>query len=183
MANKALIQVDKKALLEVQRGLEKLFPKTSQVNNALRRGLRKAARPIKQELKSLIGKSAFKTGKLARSIRVFDSKRNTKAGRPSVFVGPLVKVPKKIKNNKGMTMAEKKKASDAFIKEKSGYYMYMLEYGFRPGGGKTKVMGLGLRPKAVQKAGAKASQEVINGVVEIINKQAMKTLNKKLINL
>jgi hypothetical protein len=35
----------------------------------------------------------------------------------------------------------------------------------------------------VQKAGAKASQEVINGVVEIINKQAMKTLNKKLINL
>ena len=183
MAKQAIIEVDKKSLMQIQKGLAKLFPKTNQVNNALRRGLRKAARPLKQELKALIGQQAFDTGKLKKSIRVFDSKRNTKAGRPSVFVGPLVKVPKKIKNNKGMTMEEKKQASDAFIKEKSGYYFYMLEYGFRPGGGKKKIMGLGLLPQAVRNAGSKATEEVIKGVVEIINKEAKKTLGNKLIDL
>ena len=183
MADFITVEIDKKSMTEIQRGLENLFPKNSQTNNALRRALRKSALPLKRKLKSLIKSKAFDTGRLDKSIRVFDSKRNTKAGRPSVFVGPLVKVPKKIRNNKTMTMEEKKQASDQFIKEASGFYFYMLEYGFHPKGGDVKVMGLGLLPDAVTSAGPAVSSLVEEEIVKILNKKAQKELGTKIISV
>jgi len=183
MADFIQIDIDKKAMVTIQKGLEKLFPRDRQTNNALKAALRKSALPLKRHLKALIKSKAYDTGRLYKSIKIFDSKRNTRAGRPSVFVGPLVKVPNKITKNKNMTLEEKRQASDAWKKEASGYYFYMLEYGFHPKCGKTYVAGLGLRPEAVALGGAQTAGLVETEVIKIINKKAMKNLGTKIINL
>jgi hypothetical protein len=182
MADFISIEIDKKSMVQIQKGLEKLFPKDRATNNALKRALRKAALPLKRKVKSLIKSKAFDTGRLYKSIRIFDSKRNTRAGRPSVFVGPLVKVPKKITKNKEMTMEERRQASEQWKKEASGYYFYILEYGFNPRGSNTKVLGLGLLPDAVTAAGPETAKNVEVEIIKMLNNKAQKVLGTKVVN-
>ena len=72
---------------QIKNGLLKLYPRSRQVNAALQSSLKKAAEPLKTKLKQMVPKDQKK---LEKSIKIFPSKRNTKAGRPSVFVGPKV---------------------------------------------------------------------------------------------
>lgn len=181
----ATFEIDKKSLIDISNGLERLFPKTKTQNRKIQSAMRKAAIPLKQALKDEI-KGAIKnkkrsTRKLQKSIRVFDSARNTVYGRPSVYVGPLVKVPKNIKKQDGRTEEQIAEDAAAYIKKKSGFYFYFLEYGFGPRGSKKKVPGLGLLPKAAKTGGKLALDRMERDIVDMLNKNAMKQLGTKII--
>lgn len=178
MADSVKIDIDKKGLLDIKSGLDKLYPTNSKMNRALLTSLKRAAKPIQANLKNLIqskaNRSKNNTGKLKRSIKIFPSKRLTKQGRPSVFVGPIVRVPKRITAKKGMTKSEKKSAAEAYIKKKSGFYFYFLEYGFKPGKSNNKVNGLGLLPKATNASAPQAMALVEKEILNTLNKRSMK---------
>jgi hypothetical protein len=181
MARTESISIDKKRLNEIRRGLTKLFPKDSQTNKVLLKSLVKSAKPARLKLQSLIKTHAKKTGKLEKSIRIFPAKSPDKYGRPSVFVGPLVKVPRRIKYNKKRTMEQKAQDAANWAKEKSGFYMWFLEYGFGPKGSKKKVAGLGLLPKAAKEGGQATLAQLEREITIQINKKAKKQLGSKLI--
>ena len=179
------ISIDKKAMLTITNNLDKLYPTDSQTNNALAASLKKAALPLKRTLKALIKSKASKTakerkrlgysvGKLARSIKIFKAKRLTKAGRPSVYVGPKVKPPKSLTKKEG-TIEQKRARAIAWAKKYSGFYFYILEYGFSPRGGKTAVGGLGLLPQTADAAGGLA--------LSLLSREILATLNKRSIKL
>tara|TARA_R100000329_G_C7613833_1_gene217845 strand:+ start:1386 stop:1958 length:573 start_codon:yes stop_codon:yes gene_type:complete len=181
------IKIDKASLNKIKDGLEKLFPTDAKTNAALLRVLKKSAIPYRQTLKQLIRKEAsktksdrqrlgYKTGKLAKSIRIFPSKRNTKANRPSVFVGPLVRPPKRLRNKmKKMSEAERHESAKNFANEQSGFYFYFLEYGFRPRGGEL-VKGLNLLGKTNQIATSTVFSRLESDMFNLLNKQSMKLL-------
>jgi len=172
--------IDKKSLVEIKKGLNDLFPKTNAQNKAIAKALKKSAIPLRQVLKSLIKTRAKKTGKLQKSIRIFPSKRNTKYGRPSVFVGPIIKVPKRLKKQDGRTQAEIKSDAAAYVKAKSGFYFYFLEYGFGPKGSKKKKSGLGLLPEAATLGGPASLGRLEKDVFDMLNKKSMKLFGKPL---
>lgn len=173
--------IDKRSMTQLKRGLNKMFPKDKQSNNAITKGMVKASRPMAQGLRSSIRKNAKDTGKLAKSIRIFKAKRLDKFGRPSVFIGPLVKVPKRIKKKKGRTIEQRKADSDAWIAKKSGYYFYFLEYGFGPRGSNKKVAGLGLLPKVASEYEGAVLGSLEMSIIDVINKKAMRELGYKLV--
>tara|TARA_R110000824_G_scaffold342721_5_gene529202 strand:- start:143 stop:610 length:468 start_codon:yes stop_codon:yes gene_type:complete len=143
------INIDKKSMLSIMDGLDKLYPRSRQVNAALLNSLKRAAVPLRAELKKEVPKDQ---GFLKRSIKIFPSKRNTKQGRPSVFTGP------------------RKEVGDKFPAK----YFYILEYGFNPGGGNTEVNGLGLLPIITKKAGPAALSLLEKEILVTLNKRSQK---------
>ena len=130
-------QVDKKQLNSLIKDLEKLNMSDSKNKTLLKQGMRKAAKPILQELKNIV---PVESKQLRKSLAVINGK-NRKGVPPSVFVGPRVK----------------KSFADM---DKSGFYFYFLEYGFRG------IPGL----RMLDKAGASKGNTAINSVISEIKK-------------
>ena len=148
------LTIDKKELAEIARNLESLNMSDSKNKTLLRQGMRGAAKPLVTELRSQIkkyiskdsdGNASRSDGQLEKSIAVINGK-NRRGVAPSVFVGPRVK--------------------GAFANEnKTGFYFYFLEYGFRgiPGGRM-------LDKTAQSAAGKNALQNVVKEIVKVIDK-------------
>ena len=134
--------IDEKELNSLVKDLESLGLSDSRTKTTLRQGMRKASKPILQELKDLVPKDS---GQLRKSLAVINGK-NRKGVPPSVFIGPRVK--------------------GAFANmEKTGFYFFFLEYGFR---GKP---GLRMLDKAASSKGNQAMNSVIDEIKKIIDKK------------
>jgi len=134
--------IDEKELNSLIKDLESLGLSDSRTKTTLRQGMRKASKPILQELKDLVPKDS---GQLRKSLAVINGK-NRKGVPPSVFIGPRVK--------------------GVFANmEKTGFYFYFLEYGFR---GKP---GLRMLDKAASSKGNQAMNSVIDEIKKIIDKK------------
>lgn len=184
------VHIDKRSMLQIKNSLAKLFPTDRKQRRALTMAVKRSAKPLQAELKNLIKAKASKTakerrrlgyavGKLRKSIRVFPSKRGMKTGKPGVYVGPLIKVPKSIRKKKGQTEKQRQKAAQEWVKKRSGFYFGMLEYGFGPRGSSQKIGGLGLLPKTADKAGGAALSLLEGEVWNELNKKSMKLFGTK----
>ena len=139
------LTINKKELAEIARNLESLNMSDSKNKTLLRQAMRKAAKPILSELKSLVPKDS---GQLRKSLSIINGK-NRKGVAPSVFVGPRVK--------------------GAFANEnKTGFYFYFLEYGFRG------VAGLRMLDQAARSKGSQALNDVTNQLKGLIEKRFKK---------
>lgn len=139
------LTINKKELNEIARNLESLNMSDSKNKTLLRQAMRKAAKPILSELKSLVPKDS---GQLRKSLSIINGK-NKKGVPPSVFVGPRVK--------------------GAFANEnKTGFYFYFLEYGFRG------VAGLRMLDQAARSKGSQALNDVTNQLKGLIEKRFKK---------
>ena len=139
------LTIDKKELAEIARNLESLNMSDSKNKTLLRQAMRKAAKPILSELKSLVPKDS---GQLRKSLSIINGK-NRRGVAPSVFVGPRVK--------------------GAFANEsKTGFYFYFLEYGFRG------IPGLRMLDEAARSKGSQALNDVTNQLKALIEKRFKK---------
>jgi len=139
------LTINKKELDEIARNLESLNMSDSKNKTLLRQAMRKAAKPILSELKGLVPKDS---GQLRKSLSIINGK-NRKGVAPSVFVGPRVK--------------------GAFANEnKTGFYFYFLEYGFRG------VAGLRMLDQAARSKGSQALNDVTNQLKGLIEKRFKK---------
>ena len=128
------LTIDKKELAEIARNLESLNMSDSKNKTLLRQAMRKAAKPILSELKGLVPKDS---GQLRKSLAIINGK-NRRGVAPSVYIGPRVK--------------------GAFANEnKTGFYFYFLEYGFRG------VAGLRMLDDAARSKGKQALNDVTKG--------------------
>jgi len=134
--------IDEKELNSLIKDLEKLNMSDSKNKTLLRQGMRKASKPILQELKSIV---PVESKQLKKSLAVINGK-NVKGKPPTVYVGPRVK---------------KSFAS----KEKSGFYFYFLEYGFRG------IPGLRMLDKTAASKGNTAINSVIGEIKKLIDKR------------
>jgi hypothetical protein len=151
-------QIDEKELKSLIKDLESLNMSDTQNKNLLRQGMRKAADPLKTELKSLVPK---KSGRLKNSIAIINGK-NVKGMPPTVFVGPRVKGGKKVEIQRGNKKITKGQWA---TKEKSGFYFYFLEYGFRG------IPGLRMLDKVAASQGNNALNAVIGEIKKLIDKR------------
>ena len=139
------LTIDKKELAEIARNLESLNMSDSKNKTLLRQAMRKAAKPILTELKGLVPKDS---GQLRKSLAVINGK-NRRGVAPSVYIGPRVK--------------------GAFAdKNKTGFYFYFLEYGFRG------VAGLRMLDKSARSKGSQALNDVTNQLKKLIEKRFKK---------
>jgi HK97 gp10 family phage protein len=139
------LTINKKELAEIARNLESLNMSDSKNKTLLRQAMRKAAKPILSELKGLVPKDS---GQLRKSLSIINGK-NRKGVAPSVFIGPRVK--------------------GAFANEnKTGFYFYFLEYGFRG------VAGLRMLDQAARSKGSQALNDVTNQLKALIEKRFKK---------
>ena len=134
--------IDEKELKSLIKDLEKLNMSDSKNKTLLRQGMRKASKPILQELKSIV---PVESKQLKKSLAIINGK-NVKGKPPTVYVGPRVK---------------KSFAS----KEKSGFYFYFLEYGFRG------IPGLRMLDKTASSKGNTAINSVIGEIKKLIDKR------------
>jgi HK97 gp10 family phage protein len=134
--------IDEKELNSLIKDLEKLNMSDSKNKTLLRQGMRKASKPILQELKSIV---PVESKQLKKSLAIINGK-NVKGKPPTVYVGPRVK---------------KSFAS----KEKSGFYFYFLEYGFRG------IPGLRMLDKTAASKGNTAINSVIGEIKKLIDKR------------
>ena len=135
-------QIDEKELKSLIKDLESLNMSESKNKTLLRRGMRKASKPILQELKSIV---PVKSKQLKKSLAIINGK-SRKGVPPSVYIGPRVK--------------------GAFAdKEKSGFYFYFLEDGFRG------IPGLRMLDKTAASKGNTAINSVISEIKKIIDKR------------
>jgi HK97 gp10 family phage protein len=155
------LTINKKELAEIARNLESLNMSDSKNKTLLRQAMRKAAKPILSELKSLVPKDS---GQLRKSLAIISGK-NVKNVAPSVFVGPRVKGGKKIDVGSGK---KTKKVGQFETKEKSGFYFYFLEYGFRG------IPGLRMLDQAARSKGSQALNDVTNQLKALIEKRFKK---------
>ena len=135
-------QIDKKQLNSLIKDLEKLNMSDSKNKTLLRQGMRKAAKPILQELKNIV---PVKSKQLRKSLAVINGK-NVKNKPPTIYIGPRVK-----------------KSFAAM--DKSGFYFYFLEYGFRG------IPGLRMLDKAAASKGNTAINSVISEIKKLIDKR------------
>tara|TARA_R110002124_G_scaffold166341_1_gene333661 strand:+ start:1393 stop:1824 length:432 start_codon:yes stop_codon:yes gene_type:complete len=139
------LTIDKKELAEIARNLESLNMSDSKNKTLLRQAMRKAAKPILSELKSLVPKDS---GQLRKSLSIINGK-NRRGVAPSVFIGPRVK--------------------GAYANEsKTGFYFYFLEYGFRG------IPGLRMLDEAARSKGSQALNDVTNQLKALIEKRFKK---------
>ena len=134
--------IDERELNSLIKDLESLNMSDSKNKTLLRQGMRKASKPILQELKSIV---PVESKQLKKSLAVINGK-NVKGKPPTVYVGPRVK---------------KSFAS----KEKSGFYFYFLEYGFRG------IPGLRMLDKTAASKGNTAINSVIGEIKKLIDKR------------
>ncbi len=135
-------KIDERELKSLIKDLESLNMSESKNKTILRQGMRKASKPILQELKDLVPK---KSGQLRKSLAVINGK-NRRGRPPAVYIGPRVK------------------GAYADMK-KTGFYFYFLEYGFRG------ISGLRMLDKAAMNKGSQAQNDVINQVKKLIDKR------------
>ena len=139
------LTIDKKELAEIARNLESLNMSDSKNKTLLRQAMRKAAKPILTELKGLVPKDS---GQLRKSLAIINGK-NRRGVAPSVYIGPRVK--------------------GAFANEnKTGFYFYFLEYGFRG------VAGLRMLDEAARSKGNQALNDITNQLKALIEKRFKK---------
>ena len=81
-------QIDEKELNSLIKDLESLNMSDSKNKTLLRQGMRKAAKPLLQELKSIV---PVDSKQLKKSLAIINGK-NVKGKPPTVYVGPRVKV-------------------------------------------------------------------------------------------
>ena len=134
--------IDEKELKSLIKDLESLNMSDSKNKTLLRQGMRKASKPILQELKSIV---PVESKQLKKSLAIINGK-NVKGKPPTVYIGPRVK---------------KSFAS----KEKSGFYFYFLEYGFRG------IPGLRMLDKTAASKGNTAINSVIGEIKKLIDKR------------
>jgi hypothetical protein len=91
------VSIDEKELRGLVKDLESLNMSDTRNKTLLRQGMRKASKPLLQELKSLVPKD---TGRLRKSLAVINGK-NRKGVPPSVYVGPRVKGAYRDKSKSG----------------------------------------------------------------------------------
>mgnify|MGYP001019694328 CR=1 FL=1 len=77
-------KIDERELKSLIKDLESLNMSDSKNKTILRQGMRKAAKPIQQELKDLVPK---KSGQLRKSLAVINGK-NRRGRPPAVYIGP-----------------------------------------------------------------------------------------------
>jgi len=135
-------QIDEKELKSLIKDLESLNMSDSKNKSLLKQGMRKAAKPLLQELKSIV---PVDSKQLKKSLAIINGK-NVKGKPPTVYVGPRVK---------------KSFAS----KEKSGFYFYFLEYGFRG------IPGLRMLDRTASSKGNFALSNVITEIKKLIDKR------------
>lgn len=139
------LTIDKKELAKIAKNLESLNMSDSKNKTILRQAMKKAAKPILTELKGLVPKDS---GQLRKSLAVINGK-NRRGVSPSVYIGPRVK--------------------GAFANEnKTGFYFYFLEYGFRG------VAGLRMLDKSARSKGSQALNDVTNQLKKLIEKRFKK---------
>ena len=151
-------KIDERELKSLIKDLESLNMSESKNKTILRQGMRKAAKPILQELKTLVPK---KSGQLRKSLAIINGK-NIKGMPPTVFVGPRVKGGKKVDVKRGNKTIKKGQWE---TKEKSGFYFYFLEYGFRG------IPGLRMLDKAATSQGNTTLNSVIKEIRKLIDKR------------
>ena len=134
--------IDERELKFLIKDLEKLNMSDSKNKTLLRQGMRKAAKPLLQELKNIV---PVKSKQLRKSLAIINGK-NRRGAPPSIFVGPRVK-----------------KSFAAM--DKSGFYFYFLEYGFRG------IPGLRMLDKAAASKRNTAINSVISEIKKIIDKR------------
>jgi HK97 gp10 family phage protein len=134
--------IDERELNSLIKDLEKLNMSDSKNKTLLRQGMRKASKPILQELKSIV---PVESKQLKKSLAIINGK-NVKGKPPTVYIGPRVK----------------KSFAD---KEKSGFYFYFLEYGFRG------IPGLRMLDKAASSQGNNVINSVIVEIRKLIDKR------------
>ena len=134
--------IDEMDLKSLIKDLESLNMSDTKNKTLLRQGMRKAAKPILQELKSIV---PVESKQLKKSLGIINGK-NRKGVAPSVYIGPRVK----------KSFADKKK---------SGFYFYFLEYGFRG------IPGLRMLDKAAASKGNAALNSVISEIKKLIDKR------------
>lgn len=135
-------QIDEKELNSLIKDLEKLNMSDSKNKTLLRQGMRKAAKPILQELKSIV---PIKSKQLKKSLAIINGK-NVKGKPPTIYVGPRVK-----------------KSFAAM--DKTGFYFYFLEYGFRG------ISGLRMLDRTASSKGNFALSNVITEIKKLIDKR------------
>lgn len=134
--------IDERELKSLIKDLEKLNMSDSKNKTLLRQGMRKAAKPLLQELKNIV---PVQSKQLKKSLAIINGK-NRRGAPPTIYVGPRVK----------------KSFAD---KDKSGFYFYFLEYGFRG------IPGLRMLDKAAASRGQFALSNVVEEVKKIIDKR------------
>ena len=135
-------QIDEKELNSLIKDLESLNMSDSKNKTLLRQGMRKAAKPILQELKSIV---PIKSKQLKKSLAIINGK-DVKGKPPTIYVGPRVK-----------------KSFAAM--DKTGFYFYFLEYGFRG------IPGLRMLDKTASSKGNFALSNVITEIKKLIDKR------------
>ena len=135
-------KIDERELKSLIKDLESLNMSDSKNKTILRQGMRKAAKPIQQELKDLVPN---KSGQLRKSLAVINGK-NRRGRPPAVYIGPRVK------------------GAYADMK-KTGFYFYFLEYGFRG------IPGLRMLDKTAASKGNTAINSVISEIKKLIDKR------------
>lgn len=151
-------QIDEKELKRLINSIESLGMTDSQTKLKLRQAMRISAKPLVDELrgeiKNVIGKNIIgdtrSDGQLVKSIAVINGKMR-RGKSPAVYVGPRVK--------------------GAFANmERTGFYFFFLEYGFR---GKP---GARMLDKVYTSSTAK---QAVNNVVDNLKKIITKLYNKR----
>ena len=152
----SLIKIDEQELNSIIKNLESLNMSDSKNKTLLRQAMRKASKPLLSELKKQVdgikptrkGAKSRKTGQLKKSLAIINGK-NRRGNPPSVYIGPRVK-------GKYANM------------DKTGFYFYFFEYGFRG------IPGLRMLDKAARSKGATAQNDVINQLKQLIEKRFKK---------
>lgn len=151
-------QINETELKSLIKSIEGLGMSDSQTKVKIRQAMRISAKPLVEELrgeiKDVIGKNIIgdtrSDGQLVKSIAVINGKMR-RGQSPAVYVGPRVK--------------------GAFAnKNKSGFYFYFLEYGFR---GKP---GARMLDKVYRSSTAK---QAVNNIVDNLKNIITKLYNKR----
>ena len=176
--HRPVLEFNEKDLKDAINKLDKLYPKNQKgLNSALQSAMAFAMRPAKTDLKKRLPASKRKHGgRLKKSIKIFKGKPRRNQW-PVVFLGPEVKVPKKLKPKKGESRKSAKARHNAWVKASSGYYMYFLEYGFAPGpkNQKSFVGGKNYLRKTLESTG----DQVLNRLSSDVMKQVDKRFKKR----
>ena len=137
--------IDENELREIRRELEDILPPKRGVKTILKQAMHKAMKPMLEKLKNLV---PVETKQLRKSLAIIHGKSKRNA-MPAVYVGPRVKNAYK-------------------SKDKSGFYMYFLEYGT------AKIPGRRLFDKAKSATEQQVYYSIIPSLRSIIEKRRKK---------
>lgn len=140
------MNIDEKELKQIINDLDKLLPHNRGTKTIVKQAMRKAMKPMLAKLKDLV---PVKTKQLKKSLAIISGKARANIF-PAVYVGPRVKNAYK-------------------SKDKSGFYMYFLEYGT------AKIQGMRL----FDKAKSATEQQVYNSIIPSLRSIIDRRFKKK----